>query len=85
MFGIASPRISVTGRFWVIEIRSPVTSSFSHDLLAAVSPLGRAALNVALNRLVGAGLIYRRGGLSPAVWIVGVIVIVALALVIFAT
>ncbi len=49
------------------QLAAVIGRTFSHDLLAAVSPLGRAALDVALNRLVGAGLIYRRGGLSPKV------------------
>jgi class 3 adenylate cyclase/predicted ATPase len=35
--------------------------SFSHELLAAVSPLSEAELNKALNQLVQAELIYRRG------------------------
>lgn len=38
---------------------------FDHALLAAVSPLGPAALDAALNRLVAAELLFRRGRPGP--------------------
>jgi predicted ATPase/class 3 adenylate cyclase len=41
---------------------------FSHELLAAVSPLSESDLNAALDRLVAAGLIFRRGAAPLATY-----------------
>ena len=48
----------------VAQLAAVLGRSFGRELLAAVSPLGRAALDDALDRLVDAELVYRRG-LAP--------------------
>jgi predicted ATPase/class 3 adenylate cyclase len=45
----------------VAQLASVLGRIFDHTLLAAISPLDDAALNQALDQLVGAGLMYRRG------------------------
>ncbi|MCZ6812388.1 MAG: AAA family ATPase, partial [Planctomycetota bacterium] len=48
----------------VAQLAAVLGRMFEHELLAAVSPLGRDDLDKALEQLVGAGLVYRRG-LAP--------------------
>lgn len=48
----------------VAQLAAVLGRTFGRELLAAVSPLGRAALDDALDRLVDAELLYRRG-LAP--------------------
>ena len=48
----------------VAQLAAVLGRMFKHDLLAAVTPLDGAALEEALEQLVGAGLVYRRG-LAP--------------------
>ena len=43
------------------QIGAALGRHFSHELISAVAPMPRKQLNEALGRLVGAGLIYRRG------------------------
>ncbi len=45
----------------VAQLAAMLGRVFSRDLLCAVSPLDQDALDAALSRLVGAGLIYRHG------------------------
>ena len=45
----------------VAQLAATLGRTFSHNLLAAVSPLGEAELEEALARLVEAELIYQRG------------------------
>ncbi len=45
----------------VAQLAAMLGRVFSRDLLGAVSPLDQDALEAALSRLVGAGLIYRHG------------------------
>ena len=45
----------------VVQIGAVIGREFSHDLLAAVSPLSTADLGSALNHLVSSELIFRRG------------------------
>jgi class 3 adenylate cyclase/tetratricopeptide (TPR) repeat protein len=50
----------------VAQIGAAIGREFSYDLLAAVAHRPERQLQDALNQLVDAGLIYRRGGPSPA-------------------
>jgi len=49
----------------IAQIGAVIGREFSHDLLAAVSPLPASELNAALDRLISSELIFRRG-VAPA-------------------
>ena len=49
------------GREEVAQIGAVIGREFSHELLAAVADRGRGELATALDQLVGAGLVFRRG------------------------
>lgn len=50
----------------VAQLASCIGREFSHEVLAAVSPLGDSELAIALDRLMAAELIFRREGPAPA-------------------
>jgi class 3 adenylate cyclase/predicted ATPase len=53
----------------VAQIAAVIGREFSHELLSAVSPLGEADLQAALERLIDAELIYRREGPPGATYV----------------
>jgi len=53
----------------VAQIGAAIGREFSHELLAAVSPMGEADLNVALDRFLRSDLVYQRGVRPRATYI----------------
>jgi predicted ATPase len=53
----------------VAQIGAAIGREFSHQLMAALSPMGEASLRAALDRLVASQLVYRRGVPPEATYI----------------
>jgi class 3 adenylate cyclase/predicted ATPase len=53
----------------VAQIGAAIGREFSHQLMAALSPMSEADLNAALDRLVASQLVYRRGAPPEATYI----------------